>query len=80
MKLSFLVALTLSLALPTLAQADWAKTEKEAKGQTVYFNAWGGSEATNAYLAWAAKEVKSRYGVEVKHVKVTDTAEVVKRV
>lgn len=80
MKLSPLAAITLSLALPTLAQADWGKIENEAKGQTVYFNAWGGSEATNAYIAWAAREVKSRYGVEVRHVKVTDTAEVVKRV
>jgi putative thiamine transport system substrate-binding protein len=80
MKLSSLAALTLSLALPTLAQADWAKTENEAKGQTVYFNAWGGGEAINAYIAWAAREVKARYGVDVKHVKITDAAEVVKRV
>ena len=80
MKLSSLAALTLSLALPTLAQADWAKTENEARGQTVYFNAWGGGEAINAYIAWAAKEVKARYGVDVRHVKITDAAEVVKRV
>lgn len=80
MKLSTLAALSLSLSLPALAHADWAKIENEAKGQTVYFNAWGGSDATNAYIAWAAKEMKVRYGVEVKHVKVTDTAEVVKRV
>ncbi len=80
MKLSSLAALTLSLALPTLAHADWAKIENEAKGQTVYFNAWGGGEAINAYIAWAAKEVKARYGVDVKHVKITDAAEVVKRV
>ena len=80
MKLSSLVALTLSLALPSLAQADWAKTENEARGQTVYFNAWGGGEAINAYIAWAAREVKARYGVDVKHVKITDAAEVVKRV
>ncbi len=80
MKLSSLAALALSLALPTLAQADWGKIENEAKGQTVYFNAWGGGEAINAYIAWAAREVKARYGVEVKHVKITDAAEVVKRV
>jgi len=79
MKLLSFAALTLSLTLPTLAQADWAKTEHEAKGQTVYFNARGGGEAINAYIAWAAKEVKARYGVEVKHVKITDAAEVVKR-
>ena len=80
MKLSSLAALTLSLALPTLALADWARTENEARGQTVYFNAWGGGEAINAYIAWAAQEVKARYGVEVRHVKITDAAEVVKRV
>ncbi len=66
--------------LPLLAHADWAQTEREAKGQTVYFNAWGGSETVNAYIAWAAKEVKARHGVEVKHVKITDASEVVKRV
>jgi len=80
MKLSTLAAIVLSLGVPHIASADWSSLQNEAKGQTVYFNAWGGSEATNAYIAWAAKEVKARYGVEVKHVKVTDTAEVVKRV
>ncbi len=58
----------------------WAQIEQEARGQTVYFNAWGGSEATNAYIAWAGAQVKDRYGVTVRHVKVTDTVEVVKRV
>jgi putative thiamine transport system substrate-binding protein len=80
MKLFPLGALVLSLLIPTLSHADWAQTEAQAKGQTVYFNAWGGGEAINAYIAWAAKEVKAKYGVEVKHVKITDAAEVVKRV
>jgi len=31
MKLSSLAALTLSLLLPTLAQADWSKIENEPK-------------------------------------------------
>lgn len=70
----------LALALPLAAHADWAQTEQQARGQTVYFNAWGGSEATNSYIAWAAQQVQARYGVTLKHVKVTDTAEVVKRV
>ena len=75
-----LTTLALSLSFPLAAHADWAKTEADAKGQTVYFNAWGGSEATNAYIGWVGQQVKSRYGVELRHVKVTDTAEVVKRV
>lgn len=80
MKPSTLVVLVLSLVIPTLSHADWAQTEAQARGQTVYFNAWGGGEAINAYIAWAAKEVKAKYGVEVKHVKISDAAEVVKRV
>ena len=58
----------------------WPAIESKARGQTVYFNAWAGSEQINAYLQWAATEVQRRYGVKVEHVKVTDTAEVVKRV
>jgi putative thiamine transport system substrate-binding protein len=64
----------------TVFAADWAAIETEAKGQTVYFNAWAGSDTINAYIAWAGDEVKKRYGVTVSHTKITDTAEVVKRV
>lgn len=80
MKLTCLAALTFSLALPHSANAEWSAVQNEAKGQTVYFNAWGSSDAINAYIAWAAKEVKARDGVEVRHIKVTDAADVVKRV
>lgn len=80
MKWLSLTPLALSLSVPLAAHADWAKTEAEARGQTVFFNAWGGSEATNAYIGWVAQQVKSRYGVELRHVKVADAAEVVKRV
>lgn len=58
----------------------WADIEKKARGQTVVFNAWGGSERINAYLAWAATELDKTYGFKFEHVKVTDTADVVKRV
>ena len=58
----------------------WAAIEAEARGQTVYFNAWAGSEPINAYIAWAGGELQSRYGVSLVHVKIADTAEVVRRV
>lgn len=58
----------------------WASIEAGARGQKIYFNAWGGSERTNAYIQWAAGEASRRFGVEVVHVKLTDTAEAVKRV
>ncbi len=80
MKFSTLATLALTLGVATGAQADWAQTQNEAKGQTVYFNAWGGGDAINAYIAWAAKEAKARYQIDVRHVKITDAAEVVKRV
>ncbi len=70
--------------LPLFSKAgfagDWAVLEAQAKGQTVYFNAWAGSEPINAYIAWAAEQVKARYGVTLEHVKIADTAEVVRRV
>jgi len=49
------IALTLTVfslvhALPVFAEG-WAEVLREAHGQTVYFNAWGGSEEINAYLS-----------------------------
>nr|WP_246041441.1 ABC transporter substrate-binding protein [Peteryoungia ipomoeae] len=71
-------------SLPAVASAqepaDWASIEKAASGQTVYFNAWGGSENINAYLEWVGTEMKSRYGVTVVQVKLEDTASAVSKV
>lgn len=79
----FVVALiaAIGLATPVRAQnADWAAVVARAKGQTVQFNAWGGDEKTNDFIAWAGTEVKKRYGVSVNHVRVKDTSEAVTRV
>ena len=71
-----------SISAPLWAQSpvNWADIERRARGQTVYFNAWAGSDQINAYIQWAGKEVQQRYGVTLQHVKITETAEVVKRV
>lgn len=74
-----LVALTPFLA-PARAEDGWAAIESQARGQTVYFNAWAGSPQVNAYIAWAADELKQRYGITLEHVKLADTAEAVRRV
>lgn len=63
---------------PLFAQ-DWPETLARARGQTVYFNAWGGSEKINAYLAWAATRLAAEYGVTLRHVKLDDTASAVAR-
>ncbi|MBE7184258.1 MAG: ABC transporter substrate-binding protein [Methylobacterium mesophilicum] len=79
-----LAAFGLVLALLAPAQAadpaDWNAVLSEAKGETVYFNAWGGSENINAYLEWAAGELKTRYGVTLVQVKLDDTANAVAKV
>ena len=60
--------------------AGWDRIENAARGQSVYFNAWAGSERINAYLQWAGAELERRFGVKLEHVKIGDTAEAVKRV
>ncbi|MCO4848234.1 MAG: ABC transporter substrate-binding protein [Yoonia sp.] len=59
---------------------DWDAVKAEANGQTVYWNAWGGSTTTNDFLAWVGSRVSEDYGVTLEHVKLTDTADAVTRV
>ena len=78
-------ALALSLAWPAAAQeaidpSDWDAVVAAAEGQTVFFNAWGGSEAINDYIEWASGRLEEEYGVTIEHVKLTDTAEAVSKV
>jgi putative thiamine transport system substrate-binding protein len=47
---------------------------------TVQFHAWGGSAQVNGYLQWVKKEVYSRYGITLNHVKLADTSDAVSRV
>ncbi len=83
-----LLALISVLLLGSLAHADddgldprnWDAVLAEAKGEKVFFHAWGGEPRINDYIAWAAKTVKQRYGVRVMHVKVSDAAQVISRV
>jgi putative thiamine transport system substrate-binding protein len=70
-----------ALGLPAArAQGGWAAIERAARGQTVYFNAWGGSERINAYIQWAASALEASHRVTLVHVKLADTAEMVRRV
>lgn len=57
--------------------ADWPAVLAEARGETVYWNAWGGAENINAYIAWVGEELEDRYGVKLVHVKLDDTAKAV---
>lgn len=62
------------------ADESWQEILDRARGQIVYFNGWGGSEAINDYIRWAGDQVNQRYGVTVKHVKVSDIGDVVSRI
>ncbi|WP_261815851.1 ABC transporter substrate-binding protein [Vibrio gallicus] len=74
-KLLAILSITWVTFMAHAAPQNWQDIEQKAKGQTVYFHAWGGSQEINRYLQWASKELQSRYGVTLKHVKVTDIAE-----
>jgi putative thiamine transport system substrate-binding protein len=78
------LALALGLTLPLGAQAEvpdeWSGVLDQARGQTVYLNAWGGESNINNYIRWAAEQVEARYDIDLVHVKLGDTAEAVSRV
>jgi putative thiamine transport system substrate-binding protein len=80
--LSHTGAAALAAAAPwSVAQTPaWAEIEKKARGQTVAFNAWGGSEQINAYIAWVATELQRTYDIKLEHVKLADTPDAIKRV
>ena len=75
------LALLVFQAAAASAQADgWNAVLEKARGQTVFWNAWGGDERINAYIAWVGTRVAEDHGVTLRHVKLTDTAEAVSRV
>ena len=79
-RLSIILAVVLSVARAGAAEPAWDAVLAEARGQTVYFNAWGGDQQINDYIAWVGDRVAGRFGIELVHVKLTDTAEAVARV
>jgi len=82
--------LSATLAAPAAAVAQtpghpllatpWPDVVAAARGQTVFWNAWGGDDRTNGFIAWANDRVSERYGVRIQHVRLRDTAEAVARV
>ncbi len=77
-----LILLTTTALLSTSAAyaGDWQSTLEKAKGQTVYWNAWGGDERTNAFIEWVSGQTQELYGVTIKQVKLSSTSDAVNRV
>ncbi|MBI1243945.1 MAG: ABC transporter substrate-binding protein [Alphaproteobacteria bacterium] len=81
--LSALAAATIA-ATPALAiepdPANWPAVVAKARGQTVYWNAWGGEQRINDYIAWVGTQVAARYGITLEHVKLASTSDAVSKV
>lgn len=81
---AFALAMLVATALPSSAAdpdpADWSAVLDQARGQQVFFHAWGGAPAINDYIAWVGDQVAARYGISLTHVRLSDTAEAVSRV
>ena len=76
---------TASVSMPAFADpapdvGNWQSVLDQARGQTVYWYAWGGEPRINDYIAWAGEQVLERYGIKVVQVKLTDTADAVTKV
>ena len=72
---------TTSLVFSTQAPiTQWDELKEKAKGQEVYFNAWGGAESINDYILEVAKQAQKEFGIKVVHVKVTDISNVISRI
>ena len=46
------VLLTTTTGVQAVDPGDWKAVEEAARGQTVYFNAWGGAQNINDYIVF----------------------------
>lgn len=60
---------------------SWDEVVKLAKGTTVNWAMWGGSDQTNGYADnWVAPQLKTKYEITLNRVPLTDTVEAVNKV
>lgn len=76
----FLIAAAALAALPAHATDTWDQVLAEARGQNVYWHAWGGDPKINDFIAWVGEQAMARHGVTIKHVKLAATTDAVARV
>ncbi|WP_395539554.1 ABC transporter substrate-binding protein [Neotabrizicola sp. sgz301269] len=78
----FLGAFAAAATLPSLppaarASETWDALLARARGQTVWWHAWGGDPKINDFITWLGEQAQTRYGIALKHVKLSSTAEAV---
>lgn len=82
-RLAFLLFLTLpwtggaSAIAREPPERPWGEIAQAARGQTVFFHAWAGDRKVNAYIRWAGEQLARRHDIILRHVKTSDTGEVV---
>ena len=59
---------------------QWDAILAEAKGQTVYWHAWGGDTKINDFIAWVGAQALERHGLTLEQVKLASTSDAVARV
>ena len=65
------------LGRPSMAAGDWQAVLAAARGQTVWWHAWGGDPKINDFIAWVGGLAAERFGVTLNHVKLASTADAV---
>ena len=75
-----LLGVCITFAFTSVNAEEFSKIKKAAKGQTVYFNAWGGDTKINRYIKWVKTTLSDRHDVTLVHVKLTNTADAVSRI
>ena len=80
-------AAAVAVALETIAPAraapaamPWKAVLAQARGQTVYFDAWAGDHKVNAFIAWVGRQVAACCGITIRQVPLQDTSEAVAQV
>ena len=59
---------------------NWDQIVKSTQNKTVKLHAWGGSKNINNYINWVKVKVYEKYGIKLKHIKIKDTSDAVKKV
>lgn len=70
----------LALAPLRAFAADWQAVTEKARGQEVFFHAWGGDPKINDFIQWVGGLSSDRFGVRLTHVKLASTSDAVTRV
>lgn len=61
--------------------ASWEEILAAARGTTVNWAMWGGSDIVNAYAdEWVAEQLRAKYEITLNRVPLTDTVEVVNKI